>query len=107
MSFSPSDAEATPGGRKHFLEAYVYPAPGDCIWVRPAHAGQEGTPSNIYSPQGIWHVTTVTTGAIGDLTGRYCSLADVDGRPAIAYVANDRPMFVRANDENGTAWVFP
>jgi hypothetical protein len=45
-------------------------------------------------------------GAIDD-AGQFSSLAEVDGRPAIAYYANGDLRFVRANDAAGTSWPAP
>jgi len=95
------------GKRNHFSTAYPALNPGDHIWARPYLAAAEGTPSNLYSPGGVWHVVVVAQGEPESCTGAYCSLALIGGRPAIACTADDTPVFVRAADAHGDAWGAP
>ena len=104
----PLSAAITAAGKRSYFSA-VYPpmTPGDHVWARPYLAAAEGTPSNLYSPGGVWHVVVVAQGEPESCTGAYCSLALIGGRPAIACTADDTPVFVRAADAHGDAWGAP
>lgn len=62
-------------------------------------------------PSGTWHATTVDSSGVD--TGLFPSLADVDGRPAVAYYNNATDTsnygirYARAADVHGTAWNTP
>lgn len=98
------NAVSAAGKRLRFSAAYPAMAPGDHIWARPYLGVSEGTASKLYSPGGVWHVSSVVDGEPGDMSGRYCSLAVIGGRPAIAYISREKPMFIRATDARGTGW---
>lgn len=99
--------QSAPGERKRYYLDIPGVQSGDCLWVRPYDGAEEGTPSNGVSPSGFWHLITIADGETGSGTGAWCSLAVIDGQPAIAYHSNGDPVYIRANDSMGESWGEP
>ncbi len=78
--------------------AYRDAASGDLLYMRAFDASGAGWPE---SPVRI-------AGAVSDL-GRFASLSEVDGRPAVAYYnsSTGNLEYVRSNDANGSTWPLP
>jgi len=100
-------AIADPGKRKYFSVPLDPPGLGNCHWARPYLGSAEGTPSNMYVHTGSWHTQVVTGGTPGFKVGSHCSLAPVDGSPAIAYYGAGDPLYIRAVDSLGQTWGGP
>lgn len=58
---------------------------------------------------GAWHVTTLAGSS--DDSGAFCSLADINGNPAIAYRSNDgintQLMYMESTNALGSSWFLP